>query len=161
MTKISLAIVSIILIAIASVFIYLSSSDQPLFAFNGAAPTNLGISDGKLAPCLSTPNCVSSQASDPQHQIDPISYSSSTTEAYDQVKKLLESQKRIQIITQTDNYIYAIATSHLMGFVDDVEFYFQPDTKVIDVRSSSRIGESDLGVNRQRIEQVRSEISRG
>jgi uncharacterized protein (DUF1499 family) len=161
MMKISLAVVSVILIAIASLFIYLASNDQPLFAFGGSAPANLGITNGKLAPCLTSPNCVSSQATDPQHYIDPITYKSSVIEAYAQVKQLLESQKRTQIITQTDNYIYAIATSHLMGFVDDVEFYFNPETKLIDVRSASRIGESDLGVNRNRVEQIRSEIIRG
>jgi uncharacterized protein (DUF1499 family) len=161
MIKISLAVASVILIAIASLFIYLSSSDQPLFAFSGSTPTNLGITDGKLATCLTTSNCVSSQATDPQHYIAPIPYKSSTPEAYTQVKQLLESQKRTQIITQTDNYIYATATSHLMGFVDDVEFYFNPETKLIDVRSASRIGESDLGVNRQRIEQIRAEIIQG
>jgi len=68
-------------------------------------------------------------------------------------------QKRTKIITQADNYIYAQSTSRLMGFVDDVEFYFNPETNLIDVRSASRIGESDLGVNRKRIEQIRADIS--
>jgi uncharacterized protein (DUF1499 family) len=159
--KIFLAILALFLVAIASLSIFLTTTDQPLLALSGSAPTNLGINDGKLAPCLSTPNCVSSQAiNDSQHYIAPIKYESSAQEAYIKVKELLESQKRTQIITQTDNYIYAQATSRLMGFVDDVEFYFNPDTKQIDIRSASRIGESDLGVNRQRIEQIRADILR-
>jgi uncharacterized protein (DUF1499 family) len=158
MSKISLGIVLILLIAIASLSIFLVNSDQPLFALSGSTPTNLGIKDGKFAPCLVTPNCVSSQATDPQHYIAPITYKSSSTEAYTQIKKLLENQKHTQIISETDNYIYAQATSRLMGFVDDVEFYFNPETKLIEVRSASRIGESDLGINRQRIEKLRSVI---
>jgi len=161
MLKISLATVALFLVAIASVFIFLASSDRPLFALGGSAPSNLGIKDGRLAPCLTTPNCVSSQAiNDPQHFIAPIEYKCSSPEAYDRVKQFLESQKLTKITNQTENYIYAQATSRLMGFVDDVEFYFNPETKVIEVRSASRVGESDLGVNRKRIEQIRSDILR-
>ncbi len=162
MFKISIAIVSIFLVAIVSLSIYLSISDRPLLALGGLTPNNLGITDGKLAPCLKTPNCVSSQAiGDSQHYIAPILYDSSPQEAYAKIEQLLQSQKGTQIINKADNYIYAQSTSRLMGFVDDVEFYFNPDpqTKTIEVRSASRIGESDLGVNRKRIEQIRADIS--
>ncbi|WP_371257755.1 DUF1499 domain-containing protein [Synechococcus sp. PCC 7502] len=150
-----MTIVSLFLVAIACLYLFWSSGDQPLFALTGVTPTNLGINDNKLAACPSSPNCVSSQAIDPQHYIAPIQYQSSNPEAYSKLKQLVESQKRTQIIAQTDNYIYAQTTSRLMGFVDDVEFYFRPDTQLIEVRSASRLGESDLGVNRQRIEQIR------
>jgi uncharacterized protein (DUF1499 family) len=160
MMKISLGLLALLLVAIASFTIYLSNSDRPLFALSGTAPINIGINDGKLTPCLTTPNCVSSGArNDPQHYIDPIKYESSSAEAYAKIEQILESQKRTKIITKTDNYIYAQSTSRLMGFIDDVEFYFNPETQLIDVRSASRLGESDLGVNRKRIEQIRADIS--
>lgn len=159
MLKTSLIIVTVLVVAIASLFIYQSQTNQSLFA--GTAPTNLGINDGKFAPCLTTPNCVSSQANinDPQHYIAPIKYESDAITTQVKLKELLESQKLTKIVTQTDGYIYAQFTSQLMGFIDDVEFYFTPEAKLIQVRSASRLGESDLGVNRQRIEQIRSKIS--
>jgi len=70
MMKISLGLLALLLVAIASFTIYVSSNDQPLFALSGDAPTNIGLNNGKLAPCLTTPNCVSSGAvGDPQHYI--------------------------------------------------------------------------------------------
>jgi len=160
MMKISLGLLALLLVAIASFTIYVSSNDQPLFALSGDAPKNIGLNNGKLAPCLTTPNCVSSGAvGDPQHYIEPIKYESSSSEAYAKIQKIIELQKRTKIITQAENYIYAQSTSRLMGFIDDVEFYINPETKLIDVRSASRLGESDLGVNRKRIEQIRADFS--
>jgi uncharacterized protein (DUF1499 family) len=159
MVKTFLIIFTLLLIAIASLFIYQSQTNQSLFV--GTTPTNLGVTNGNLAPCLATPNCVSTQANinDPTHYITPIKYESDPNTAQAKLRELLESQKLTKIVTQTENYIYAQFTSRLMGFVDDVEFYFTPEAKLIHVRSASRLGESDLGVNRQRIEQIRSVIS--
>ena len=72
------------------------------------------------------------------------------------LKLVIKSIPRSIIIKETNNYLYVEFTSKLMGFVDDVEFYFDRDGKSIQVRSASRLGESDLGVNRQRIEEIRS-----
>ncbi len=141
---------TLFLAALASLFFLASST---------SAPSNLGIINGKLAPCPATPNCVSSEASDPQHFIAGITYkSSSSEEAYAIVKQLLLIQKNAKIITETNDYIYAQFTSQLLRFVDDVEFYFRPDAKIVDIRSASRVGESDLGVNRNRIEQIKAQL---
>ncbi|QZZ20945.1 DUF1499 domain-containing protein [Leptothermofonsia sichuanensis E412] len=129
-----------------------------LFHFSGTRPTNLGIQDGKLAPCPSTPNCVSSQAVDATHVIAPLRYNGSSEAAFNQLRSVIRSLPAAQVITESDRYLYAEFTSALMGFVDDVEFFLDEDANVIQVRSASRLGESDLGVNRQRIEAIRATL---
>lgn len=126
--------------------------------FAGKRPSNLGVRDGKLAPCPSTPNCVCSQSEDAGHKIEPLTYKSTPQVAFSQLKQAIESQPRTKIITQTSNYLYAEFTSAIMKFVDDVEFYLDEDAKVIHVRSASRLGQSDLGVNRKRIETIRAKL---
>lgn len=128
-----------------------------LFSFSGTRPTNLGVEQGKLAPCPNTPNCVSSQSIDPQHQIEPFIYQDDPETAFKQIQTILENTENAAIITAEPNYIYAEFTSPLMGFVDDVEFYLDEQDTLIQVRSASRLGESDLGVNRKRIETIRAE----
>jgi uncharacterized protein (DUF1499 family) len=121
----------------------------------------LGINNSELTPCPETPNCVSSQAGTEKHYIQPINYAGTQQEAHDRLLQILESEKRKKILTVRENYIQVEFTSALFRFVDDVEFYFpeeQDDEKVIHVRSASRVGYSDLGVNRKRIERIRSEF---
>lgn len=124
--------------------------------FSGMRPDHLGVVAGKLSPCPSTPNCVSSQSSDEQHYIKPISYQGEPHTAIAALASLINSQERTKIIAEENNYLYAEFASRWMGYVDDVEFLVNPTDKVIDIRSASRLGESDLGVNRQRIEQIRA-----
>jgi uncharacterized protein (DUF1499 family) len=127
-----------------------------LFSFSGSRPTNLGVTDGKLAACPSSPNCVSSQSQDTEHQIEPLRYEGTAAKAIAKLKTTIAALPRTEIIQTTDDYLYVEFTSALMGFVDDVEFYVNPDQPVIEVRSASRLGESDLGVNRQRLEAIRT-----
>lgn len=127
--------------------------------FAGKPPTNLGVQSGQLAPCPSTPNCVSSQSQDAQNKIEPLTYNSSPAEGLANLKTVIESLPKTKIITETENYLYAEFTSALLGFVDDVEFYLDEGAKVIQVRSASRLGQSDLGVNRNRIETIRAKLN--
>jgi uncharacterized protein (DUF1499 family) len=129
-----------------------------LFSFSGTRPTNLGLQNGNLADCPSTPNCVNSQTTDQSHGIAPLRYTSSPEEAFANLKQTIQAQPRTKIVGESENYLYAESTSQLMGFVDDVEFYLDKDAGVIQVRSASRLGESDLGVNRQRIESIRTAL---
>ncbi|MEA5509745.1 DUF1499 domain-containing protein [Crocosphaera sp. UHCC 0190] len=123
--------------------------------FAGTIPDNLGSNNGQLASCPNTPNCVSSQSKDAEHSIKPLSYQGDNSDAIAKLKTIINQQERSQIISETDDYLYAQFTSPWMGFVDDVEFYVNSQQGRIEVRSASRLGESDLGVNRQRIEQIR------
>ena len=119
-------------------------------------PHNLGITDGKLSPCPDSPNCVSSQSSDKRHFIEPVRYEGTEQEAMERLIDVIQGMKRARIITMKDHYIHAEFTSAFFRFVDDVEFYFDSEAKIIQMRSASRIGYSDFGVNRQRMEKVRS-----
>lgn len=114
-------------------------------------------------PCPKAPNCVNSQAPDEKHYIPSIHYTGTQQEAQYRLLQILESEKRAKITSVQQNYIRAEFTSAFFRFVDDVEFYFpeeKPDEKVIHVRSASRIGYSDLGVNRNRIEKIRSKFNK-
>jgi uncharacterized protein (DUF1499 family) len=139
----------------------LAMAKKSLFSFSGKRPTNLGVTDGRLAACPTTPNCVSSQApeSDEQHKIAPLTYTASPSEAMSALKAVIQAMERTEIISEGENYLYAEFTTPIMGYVDDVEFWLDPTTSVIHVRSASRLGQSDLGVNRKRVEEIRSKFT--
>lgn len=131
----------------------------PFINLAGDRPTNLGVKAGKLAPCPDSPNCVVSQSdTDAEHAIAPLTYSGEPAEAMAQLVTVINAMPRATIIESNDNYLYAEFASKLMGFVDDVEFYLDSAESVIQVRSASRLGQSDLGVNRQRIEAIRQQF---
>lgn len=140
----------------------IAMGSKSLFSFSGQRPDNLGVKDGKLALCPGSPNCVSSQMpeSDAEHKIAPIAFKSSPAEALAKLKSVIAAMERTELVTETSDYLYAEFTSALMGYVDDVEFYLDPSKpNEIQVRSASRLGQSDLGVNRKRIEEIRSRMS--
>ena len=124
----------------------------------GTPPTDIGDVNGNLAPCPDSPNCVSSQASvaDERHFIEPLRYESDRASALATLTEVLEETPRIKIVLSNDRYIRAEARTRIMRFVDDLEFYFHENEKIIHLRSASRLGESDLGENRKRIEMIRT-----
>lgn len=126
-----------------------------LIGCQSVRPANIGTHDGKLAPCPSSPNCVSSQSSDDAHGIAPLTYSGRAADAMKKLTAIVQTFPRTSVITVSDSYLRAEFTSALFRFVDDVEFLVDDTTKVIHVRSASRMGYSDLGVNRKRTEQIR------
>lgn len=121
----------------------------------GTRPDNLGVKDGKLASCPASPNCVVSQGADADHAIAPIEYTTDRQTARQTLIDIIGVVPRTKIVEQRDDYILAESESRLMGFVDDTEFYLPKGERVIHARAAARLGESDLGVNRRRIEQVR------
>jgi uncharacterized protein (DUF1499 family) len=123
---------------------------------SGVRPANLGVKDGKFAPCPASTNCVSSQSTDKEHAVAPLYYTTSVPQAMGDLKKIILGMKRARIVDEGDYYIRAEFTSALWRFVDDVEFYFDEGAKVIHVRSASRVGKSDFGVNRKRVEEIRA-----
>jgi uncharacterized protein (DUF1499 family) len=146
----------------ASPYQTMSIAALPLISnfMKGQRPATLGVKAGALAPCPQSPNCVVSQGQeDSEHAIAPIAYTSDQATAMAQLVEIVKAMPRTAIVQQTDDYLYAEFTSQLMGFVDDVEFYLPASMPVIHVRSASRLGESDLGVNRQRIEAIRSQLA--
>lgn len=131
-----------------------------IFNCAGTRPSNLGVKDGKLLACPETPNCVSSQAEKTDsHFIEPFKYKTELKEAFSLLKTVIKSQERAVIISESDQYLNAEFKSRLMGFVDDVEFYFDDTNKTVHVRSASRVGKGDWNVNRNRIESIRQQLN--
>jgi uncharacterized protein (DUF1499 family) len=120
--------------------------------FDWRRPHNLGVKDGRLAPCRRTPNCVSSQADpgDTEHYIAPLEGNLAA------LRKAVESLPGTTIVSSSASYLYAEFRSKLLGFVDDVEFFH--DGAAIQVRSASRLGRRDFHVNRKRVERLREMI---
>lgn len=108
-----------------------------------------------LAPCPNKMNCVNSQAVTARHAIEPFRVFGSPEESMEHLVEVIQSMPRTVIVKQTPNYIHAEYRSKIFRFVDDVEFVYNPEENVIDVRSASRIGYGDFGVNRKRVETIR------
>ena len=132
----------------------------------GREPGRLGVSDGRLKPPSKTENSVSSQAAlhqgHPMQQgamIDALPLRGTAAEAMAKLGELLRSLPGASVVTQRDDYLYAQFKSRWMGFVDDVEFWADPAAGVIQLRSASRLGRKDFGVNRARIEDIRTRLA--
>jgi uncharacterized protein (DUF1499 family) len=120
----------------------------------GRPPSSLGVTEGRLAPCPGSPNCVSSEAAAAEQRVEPLRYDGDAAEARARLLDVLNGMDRARIVQSTDDYVHVEFRSAVFGFVDDVEFYFSPPG-TIQVRSAARIGYSDFGVNRERIETLR------
>lgn len=122
----------------------------------------LGLENGQLQPCPSSPNCVCSQVEDKAHFVEPIRVTASAEETITKLLQVLKQTKRVSVPETKDNYIRAEFISRVFRFVDDVEFLIvelESEETLIHVRSASRIGYSDFGVNRKRVEELRCELS--
>jgi uncharacterized protein (DUF1499 family) len=132
--------------------------------FSGEKPKDIGLSDGRLKPPSNTRNSVSSQTNlYPEHpQTAYAAMAALPWREGDAVASMqalvhaLEAQPGITIIEQTPNYLYAQARTRWLGFIDDLEFWVNPSTQAIEIRSASRMGQEDMGANRQRIETIRA-----
>ncbi len=122
---------------------------------SGTRPAELGLRVGKLRPCPATPNCVSSEAGTPAEQTTSA-FSAPEQGAMQRLAALVTAWPRTSIVTTTPEYLHAEVTTKLMRFVDDVEFRYDSATKLIHVRSASRIGRKDFGVNRERVNAMRA-----
>ena len=114
----------------------------------------IGIVDGKLHPCPKSPNCVSTQATDEKQKMEPINYSGSLEDANRNIVTIINSLKRSKVITNEEDYIHIEFRTATFRFVDDVEFLFDDKEKIIHFRSRARMGYSDMGVNRKRMENI-------
>ena len=122
----------------------------------GNRHSQMGVTGGRLAACPDSPNCVSSQSTDPRHAIDPLRYEGAAQKARERLVKAISGMKRARIVVAEERYIHTEFTSAFFRFVDDVEFLLDDGTRTIHVRSASRVGYSDFGVNRRRVEELRS-----
>ena len=133
----------------------------------GKAPADLGLTDGKLKRPSKTENSVSSQAAQwPDHPrlayalIEPLTYSGSGAEAMKRLAAMLNAMPRTSIVSNQPDYIYAQCSTQLLKFTDDIEFALDEAASVIHVRSASRLGQKDFGVNRARVEAIRASMEK-
>ncbi|QCH13598.1 DUF1499 domain-containing protein [Synechococcus sp. CB0101] len=119
-----------------------------LFHWVGPVPADLGVHSGALSPCASPAHCARADwaVADPQAALNAL-------------VPVIEAMPRTEIVEQSDGYLHATATSVFFGFVDDLELYADSATGVLQARSVSRLGDSDLGVNRQRLTDLQQELS--
>ena len=122
----------------------------------GCRNPQIGLTPAGLRPCPDSPNCVSSQENNDEHKILPLTYSTDKATAYAKIKQIISHQKNADIVAENVDYIHVTFTSKTMGFVDDMEFWFPGNQQVIHLRSASRVGYSDFGVNKKRVETIRS-----
>jgi uncharacterized protein (DUF1499 family) len=134
--------------------------------FRGDKPDDLGVHDDKLKPPSSTPNSVTSQAAlYPDHpqqsyaSIPPLTVHGDGESTLTLIKNIVETTAGAEIIESRADYLYAQFTTPIMKFVDDTEFWYEPTQDLIHVRSASRLGKSDLGTNRKRIETIRKQLN--
>ncbi|MBW1642345.1 MAG: DUF1499 domain-containing protein [Deltaproteobacteria bacterium] len=121
------------------------------------APVTIGLRDGKLAPCPNKPNCVSSDHQGKTSGIEPLAFKETPETAWEKLKMAIISIGGN--IEKVDNvYLWATFRTRIFRFVDDMEFRMDAKNKVIHLRSASRVGYSDMGVNKRRVEKLRSKF---
>ncbi|MFI8621935.1 DUF1499 domain-containing protein [Marinomonas sp. NPDC078689] len=141
-----------VVVLVIGFFVYIKVNNQP--------PEGLGVTAGLFKPCPTTPNCVSSQAekSDAAHYIAPMIYHGSRKDTQLNIESYFLNQGNAQIVASELGYVHIEVKSSWFGYIDDVEFYLPEADSVIHVRSGSRVGYSDLDVNRQRIEKLETHL---
>lgn len=132
-----------------------------IFLFGVTACSNYksqakGIVDHHLAPCSWTPNCVSSSSEGSQY-IKPLPYIGD--QSFNEIEDFLSKNYDSKIVNKTPEYLHIVVTTRYLKFKDDLEFLIDEKDKMILVRSASRVGYSDLGVNRERIEALREYLN--
>lgn len=108
----------------------------------------------RLQDCPSSPNCVSTLATRDDHKMAPLAYGKSDKDVLETIKKIVASEKRTKLVETKESYLHFEFKTALLGFVDDVEFELDPAKKLVHFRSASRVGYSDLGANRKRMEDL-------
>ena len=129
--------------------------------FSGKRPPGLGMKNGKLKACSWKPNCVNSTAdavADTAHHVDPLKFSGPAPKAWAAALTIVKAAPNVTIVTENAAYLYCEYRSKSMGYVDDVELALDAAAGVIHVRSASRLGVRDFGVNRARVEALRSKL---
>lgn len=107
-----------------------------------------------LRPCPSSPNCVSSEAGDPRHRMEPVPYAGSREEAQARLRKIVQAMPRTEIMKEEPGYIEVYFRSRIFGFVDEAEFVFDEVNSLLRFRSGARTGYYDFAVNRSRMQSI-------
>lgn len=111
--------------------------------------------DSRIAPCPSSPNCVSTEATDDEHRMEPMPFSGSPEFALKRLAEIVDGMAGGEVKRRDEGYLHAEFTTRLLRFVDDVDFEVDVEAGVVRFRSASRLGRWDLGTNRRRMEAIR------
>jgi uncharacterized protein (DUF1499 family) len=131
-----------------------------IVSYTTMGKTNMDRNHSKLLPCAEKPNCVSSQSENISSYVDPVRYRVSDQKLGRYLKKLIDAMPRTTIVEKDSRYLHVEFRSAVFGFVDDVEFIFGNPPGVLHIRSASRVGYWDFGVNRRRVERIRKELTK-
>ena len=129
-----------------------------LAACAGDRPTILGVTNGTLAACPDSPNCVSSRALDAHHRIEPLATGDDPDAAFARLIDIVRRRPDATVMERSDTYLRVELRT--TWFIDDAEFLLDREHRQIQIRSASRVGYSDLGLNRRRVEEIRSQLQR-
>jgi uncharacterized protein (DUF1499 family) len=153
------------LLALCAGLVLLTLGAGQMGLFSGTAPTDLGVRDGRLKPPAKTPNSVSSQARlwpdamSGYAEVAPLALRGDGPATLARLKSIAQTMAGAKIVEARPDYLYVQFTTRLMGFVDDCEFWFDPTAQMVQVRSASRLGRKDFGVNRARVEDMRARLA--
>ncbi len=114
--------------------------------------------DGELTPCPEPPRCVSSQAEDPDKQVAPFRLRENSDEAWQRLGEVVSAMERTTVVKRSEYYLHAEVVSPWRFYTDDLELLRGPDSNVVHVRSSARVGYYDFNVNRERVEKLRGQL---
>jgi uncharacterized protein (DUF1499 family) len=126
---------------------------------NFSIPNTVGIQSGEFKALKESPNGVSSQTSIVEKKVSPFIMNTSVSDAKEDIKKQILSYDNTRLIKESDNYLHFVFTTKGFHFKDDVEFYFDSENNIIDFKSQSRIGYSDMGVNKERYEMIKKDFN--
>lgn len=145
------------LVAVAGVLLALGVGGVACVGCSAPRPTTLGVHAGRLSDCPSSPNCVVSQTThEDEHFVEPLTFTGDASRAWQAAVAAAKDLSGASVVDEREDYLWIECTSRFFRFVDDLELQLVADAQRIDVRSASRLGYSDLGVNRARIESLRS-----
>ncbi len=140
---------------VAAVALLALFSSSPILS--SCRSPDVGLLNDRLRPCPESPNCVSSQDADAGHAIEPLRFEGAPEAAFAALAALVAAQPRVEIVASDARWLHATFRTRWLRFTDDVEFLLDAEARCIHVRSASRVGYSDLGANRRRVEALRAQ----
>ncbi|MCA9051307.1 MAG: DUF1499 domain-containing protein [Planctomycetaceae bacterium] len=149
MTHIILLAAGFLLIGVAAMF---------FLSLTAPRPATLGVHSGRLAEPPRTANCLSTQTDVRSFWMAPLEFTGSPAEAWTRLRHVVSEVPRTKVVTDNGSYMHVEVTSAVFRFTDDVEFLLEPDAGRIHFRSASRVGRSDLGTNRKRMQRIRDQF---
>jgi uncharacterized protein (DUF1499 family) len=129
-----------------------------ILSVSAGPPRNSGVRNGRLAACPASPNCVSTQSEDQEHWIAPLNAGFVEPDPLQLLEEIVRGMDRATVVERSNDYLRVEFRSLLFRFCDDVEFFHESSSGRIHFRSASRVGYSDLGVNRRRMEEIRGKF---